>query len=130
MEKFRTFPELHLRKVNVVRLHLQILYVSDITLADGKHIVEEHIKEQGLSLGRTTKLEWTVQPPLCRAAWRELEKAIKKICATKGKLLQPLGPWLEGLDSTWKYGVSSSNPGKIIQQIEEGITLHSNTCRS
>ena len=74
MEKFRPFPDLHLRKVNSVRLHLQILYVSYITSADEKQIVADHTKEQGIGLGRTKKLDWPVQPSPVRASWREREK--------------------------------------------------------
>ena len=71
MDTFRSLSDLRLRKVNVASLHLQLLYVSDITSADGKHIVSEHKIEKGIGLGRVTKLNWPVQPSPGRASWRE-----------------------------------------------------------
>ena len=63
MDCLRNKPYLNLTSINTVQLHLKILYVSDITSHDGKHILQVQTENQKAETGRQTKLHWPIQPP-------------------------------------------------------------------
>ena len=90
MNIFRRDKGLHLGRINSVRLHLQIVYISYIATADWYHLLDTEINQKG-ETGRKSELKWPVQPPLGREAWRAWEKALNKISKQKKKISESLG---------------------------------------
>ena len=55
MDCFLGKPYLNLTSINAVRLHLRILYVSDITSSDRKHILQVKSQDQRVETGMKKK---------------------------------------------------------------------------
>ena len=71
MDKLKDKPYLNLTYVNAVRLHLQVLYLSDLVSHDGTHIIQVQTQNQWEETGRQTKLHWPIQPSPGKEVWKE-----------------------------------------------------------
>ena len=121
MDKLKDRPYLNLAYVNAVRLHLQVLYLSDIVSHDGRHIVQVQTQDQWEETGRRTKLQWPIQPSPGKEAWKEWRGALTLLQDKRGKLREPLGKWHVQLDSEWRYHTSTNNTA-ITQHHEDKTT--------
>jgi hypothetical protein len=91
-----------LKRINAVRLFLQVFFLSDITTSDGKQISTEYRYSNKLRR-RTSILNWPIQAEPGALAWTEWRKMLKE-CHTHRDftLRSPLGCWLDASSTqTW-----------------------------
>ena len=122
---FRKQPDLHLERINTVRIHLRLLYISDLTTADGQHLLTGDMRNQEASTGRISNLHWPIQPSPGKRAWKEWTKALATMTNRQDKINKPLGQWHTNLYSYWKYGYDPSTPHRIIKRTGTRQTSHS-----
>jgi hypothetical protein len=126
------FTVSELRQINNCRMFLQVIFLSEITKDNGKHILEcalyGHIDNQGrstLSSLSTTTADWPVQPRPDSNTWATWKKFISLLTLPNSstKLLNPLGNWIQQAHPirTWHYrlhcatNVITSHVGNVIQ---------------
>ena len=93
------------------------------------HLLDKEIKRKG-STGRTSKLNWPIQPSPGKEARREWEKALATIPKQQTKLEELLAQWFTDLDSEWKFGYQISTPHRLIQKTWQTFTSHTLECGS
>ena len=125
MEIFRKQPDLNLERMNTVRIHLRLLYIPEITTADGQHLLTGYMRNQESSTRRISNLHWPIQPSPGKRAWKEWTKALSNLKNRQDKLKKPVGQWHTNLDSYWKYGYDPSTTHRIIKRTGTRQTLHS-----
>jgi hypothetical protein len=81
-----------LHKVNVCRLHLQVLTIADITDGCGDRITWDAWKGQR-ALPTTYQYKWGTQPSPPDSFWAVWQRAIATMCGRDRRLRQPLGHW-------------------------------------
>lgn len=96
--KYKFSPQ-QLKTINSCRLYLKVLLLSDITTANGRHILSTVHK--GLRpKDRDSKLQWPRQEkPLVGA--QALRDTALDHTSTNHKLHKPLGPWLRVPHQKW-----------------------------
>jgi hypothetical protein len=108
------FTTQQLRQINASRIYLQVLTISDITTADGTHIITGQRARD-----RVSNLHWpNIRRPTSWAAWKVFLASI----STNGKLRNSLGSWTGTPHKTWTWYY---NPGKevIYQNLSENNWL-------
>ena len=82
-----------LRRLNLCRLRLQVLTVSDVVSGDGRFLLEEAAYDT--TTLRNASVQWPNQGTLPLSYWRAWFKALKKILRTDrtGRIRCPLGSW-------------------------------------
>ena len=84
-----------LRRINAVRLYLQVFYLSDIVTSDGKHVAQEYTSPSPSGTLRSSLLKWPHQADPGPKAWSEW-RTMLRACYTHRSftLLTSLGRWL------------------------------------
>jgi hypothetical protein len=77
--------------LNMCRLYLKVITLSDITSADGTYILPE-AKCGSPIQGRSSNLEWPEQGRPPKRAWSLWPQSLSTL-EYRGKLIQPLGAW-------------------------------------
>jgi hypothetical protein len=108
MELFQlhNFSSTQLRHLNHCRLFLQVLTLSDITSADGKHILSS-AKNGMLALERPSMLHWPRQESPPDFAW-DLWRLVLSHVSTQSKLNRQLGAWLSTPHQYWQWYIDPS----------------------
>jgi Reverse transcriptase (RNA-dependent DNA polymerase) len=94
MEVFATqgLSNKDLVKVNICRLHLQVLSIADITEGCGERITSN--AWNGVkALQHVSRYTWGVQPRPPEAFWLVWKRAVTQLCGRDRRLHQPLGHW-------------------------------------
>jgi hypothetical protein len=106
-----------LYKVNICRLHLQVLTIADITDGCGERITWNAWQGQ-LALPHTPQYKWGLQPRPPESFWVIWQRVITRLCGRDRLLLQPLGHWTgEGCKCwIWWYDECTES---LFQQTEE-----------
>ena len=93
-----------LRRLNLCRIYLQVVFLSDIATGDGKAITEIAWKGNKDST-RRSQYNWPNQGKPSVADWNLWREALGKTFTSRGKTLrQPLGNWLINLPNwTWFF---------------------------
>ncbi len=78
-----------LATLNRCRIFLQVISISDISLADGSALLSE-VKEGRRPEGRRSRLEWPVQGPPSAQDWKIWRSYLQHI-ENNSKLISPLG---------------------------------------
>jgi hypothetical protein len=98
------FTPKQIRLIHYCRLYLQVLTLSDITLANGLFLDPAlYIGNQSL-LSSTMRLHRFCQERPSPAAWAQWQRACRPWSDSTGRLHQPLGTWLlppDSLRCTW-----------------------------
>ncbi len=90
-----------LNSINMSRMYLQVLALSDITAADGEHILPTVL--HGIrDTQRTSPFHWPKNPCPPPAFWSQWHLFLQFVCWGK-KLYQPLGPWTAPPVQTWTW---------------------------
>jgi hypothetical protein len=93
------FTPSQLHQLNHCRIYLQVIWVSDITAADGYTILLEMIEGSRL-MHRTSSLQWPPYPrPPNWYAWRLLIQYI----SNRSRLCKPIGKWLHKPHQQWEW---------------------------
>lgn len=95
-----------MKLLNSCRLFLEVLALSDITLADGKNILPTYINGKS-SQHCVSKFKWTKQQRPPASAWKLWQIALAHI-STNGILHQRLGKWTEQSHQRWTWFCHSS----------------------
>jgi hypothetical protein len=88
------FTPKHVRMIHYCRLYLQVLTLSDITLANGTHLDPALYQGQRSILSNTTRSHHFRQDRPSPAAWKQWQHACRLWSKPDGRLHQPLGAWL------------------------------------
>ena len=99
------------KRINAVRLFLQLFYVSDISTSSGTHISSEYLYKHR-NCTRTSRLHWPYQKCPGRKAWLEWRSYINKYFTSgKQQLLAPLGRWTRDTPRTqqWNTNIDPQN---------------------
>jgi hypothetical protein len=108
MDFFMTlnFSYRQMQQLNSCRIYLQVLTLSDITLADGRTLLPPYING-GLVFDRVSRLKWPKQLRPPAAAWTTWKTALAHI-SMNGKLQQRLGQWTSNSHQQWTWFQHSS----------------------
>ncbi len=90
-----------LQTLNLCRLYLQVIFLSDITTACGTEI-EDDAKQGKQFPDRVSTLRWPTQqkpPPIAWKQWRETLRHLE----AGTKLKQPLGDWISATHQRWQW---------------------------
>ncbi len=90
-----------LKILNRCRLYLQVIFVSDISSADGTYIIPS-IKHGHRLQERPSTLEWPSQPRPPANAWREWSNALSHL-ESHNKLHDSLGEWISPTHQQWHH---------------------------
>jgi hypothetical protein len=100
------FTASELKQINLSRIYLQVLTISDITTVNG-HRILPCILQGHRDVHRISTLEWprSERPQNC-SAWSRMVQHF----STGGRLSQPLREWIGDLHQqwTWFYDTSSN----------------------
>jgi len=88
-----------IQQINQCRLHLQVLTLSDISTADGKHILPKILLGQP---DRRSNWNWPRQPSSSARVWNIWRNFLQHF-HRKSKLLHQLGPWLCRSHQKWEW---------------------------
>jgi hypothetical protein len=91
----------HLRQLNMCKIYLQVITLSDITSANDKIILQGSLfgdKE----FDRPSTLLWPFQPCLPESAWNTWRIFLQHF-HVNGRLKEPLGQWLHQPHQQWKW---------------------------
>jgi hypothetical protein len=103
MELFQrhSLPPRVMRILNRYCLYLQVLTLSDITMADGKLILQE--AKQGSPIpDRSSNLLWPTQGLPSSSDWLVWHQYLGYL-EENGKLIVPLGEWISPTHQRWQY---------------------------
>ena len=94
------FSQSELKRINYVRLHLDVLLISDMASASGQTILEEYYTGKLTEHAPTIKRKVNQPRPECPKTWTLWRKACQLLIQDKNtrKLKQPLGDW----NVTWQ----------------------------
>ena len=93
-EALASFSGITLRRINAVRLFLQVFFLSDVVTSDGREIDRAYC-DSSLTPSRTSLLEWPDQAPPGKLAWSEWRRMLRTCYTTRNFTLRiPLGRWL------------------------------------
>ncbi len=97
-----------LKRINRCRVHLQVIFLSDICSADGSFILPCYKQGRQDSYRRST-LDWPRQPSPPRQDWALWSRTLCHL-ETAGKLSKPLGSWVAMGHQKWSsfYDPSTS----------------------
>jgi hypothetical protein len=95
-----------LRCINTCRLYLQVLTVSDIATADGKHLLESAVKGQRDCQRRSTLL-WPQVPCPPRSFWLQWSNFLEHLSRGR-RLIEPLGQWIATPQCDWRWYIDSA----------------------
>jgi hypothetical protein len=84
--------------IHYCRLYLQVLTLSDITLANGTHLDQAIHQGTKSLLSSNTRLHHFRQDRPSPAAWKQWKRACRLWSKPDGRLHQPLGAWLHEPD--------------------------------
>jgi hypothetical protein len=103
----QNYDRKQLMALNRCRVFLKVLFLSDICSADGTMIL--HAFKKGVQpADRTSQLDWPFQPCPPQSNWLQWERA-RSLFEERGKLRQPLGPWIACSDQEWQCFYDSVN---------------------
>jgi hypothetical protein len=88
-----------LRALNRCRLYLQVIYLSDISSADGRCILDE-CRLGNRPHNRQSTLKWPIQPKSPATAWKIWTTALAAL-HIHGRLHKPLMEWIYASHQTW-----------------------------
>jgi hypothetical protein len=108
-------PTRHLRILNACRCFLQVITLSDITMADGSKIIG-CVKCGILGNDRVSSLIWPKQSRPPESAWC-LWWTLLATLESHGKLIRPLWRWVHPTHQKWKWYKSGST---VYQQLDDG----------
>ncbi len=98
---WRNFKQPQLCLINSCQQYLQVILFSDITTADGRHILLSIIKVSRAA-HRTSTLQWSKQDTPPDRAWSQWRLVLKYI-STNSKLHISLGNWLTMPHQQWNW---------------------------
>ena len=108
------FTPMQLRLLNNCRLYLQVILLSDITTADGRHILPSVIQGSRAAY-RTSTLYWPRQETPSDLAWATWSLALGYI-STNRKLNTSLGTWLKIPHQKWEWFTDTSSGTVYLQE--------------
>jgi hypothetical protein len=104
-----------LYSINICRIYLQVLALSDITAADGESILPTVMT--GIpDMQRKSPLNWPIIPRPPTAFWSQWTLFLQFVCQGK-RLYQPLGPWTASPLQQWTWFQHIS--GEVYHHISE-----------
>jgi hypothetical protein len=123
--KLGIYDNRQLFDINVVRLHLKVMTLSDVVTAQGKQITEE-VFEGTKPTDRYSKLKWPRQPVTTTKQQKLWKAALEAAFTLSGRSLQqPLGKWTgpptqvwRSFYNPWTKRVVTSTTGSTIQFTE------------
>jgi hypothetical protein len=98
------FTDTQLCTLNRCRVYLQVIFLSDITSADGSIIIPEC--KQGVRLAdRVSVLQWPIQERPSSSAWTLWTQALQHF-ENRNRLLIPLRQWVGETHQRWRWFVT------------------------
>jgi hypothetical protein len=119
------FAESGLHKVNICRLHLQVLTIADITEGCGEQLTW-NAWQGHRALPHINKYKCSLQPRPPESFWAVWQRAIASLCGRERRLLQPLGHWTEEGCKHWIWWYDECTESLFWQMGESSIWYHKN----
>jgi hypothetical protein len=97
-----------LNYLNQCRIFLQVLWLSELTTADGRYL-ERHAMLPPFSISCMRRYRFPNQGYPSTVAWSTWQRALKQlcICDQRFQLRYPLGPWADQTLIRWWYDATS-----------------------
>ena len=95
-----------LMAINRCRIHLQVIFISDLTDYTGRHILDEIFQVRQV---RPSVLQWSRQVRPILGDRRIWEKYLKRLCYGENNLITTLGKWIEKPHQLWPYMTTENN---------------------
>jgi hypothetical protein len=94
MQKFNDlgFQGQDLYKLNICRIYLQCITISDITDGTGERVLDDAWNGK-LSTESTGPYKWPIQPRPSQAFWDTWKRALSSMCGRQQRLSRKLGRW-------------------------------------
>ena len=108
-----------IRAINRCRMYLQVIFLSDITLSDGKTVHPAVLLGKCME-DRVHRWDWPLQPRPPASDWRLFRKCMKLIWTKNndyGKIEPVLGEWVLPPAQFWKYAYSARKD--MIYEVQE-----------
>ncbi len=106
-----------LASVNRCRNHLNVLFLSDIATADGRHIAPDIISSRPRQ--RRSGFTFPRENPT-QADWTTWQRTLKTITGLNGKLPRPLGKWTSPPHAKWSWFLDQDSDSVL--EVHEGKT--------
>jgi hypothetical protein len=116
----RTYSGMQLHQINMCRIALQVILLSDITAVDGKRILQKYYTGKAhRESGRRTRLNWPPVGTLPNSWWKLWREFLCGWCGTALQLPEPLGRWFAGAEMLTQCCFFLHGRRLIMQQIDQ-----------
>jgi Reverse transcriptase (RNA-dependent DNA polymerase) len=118
-----------LYKLNICRLYLQVITVSDITDGIGTRVTDlAWLGRQGMALN--DHHNWPIQPRPPTAFWDKWQQALRSMCGRSRLLRRPLGQWTPEGTSTAVWWYCPRTESLFKQTTSETVTFTIRSART
>ena len=100
-----------LENINICRIYLQVITISDITSMTGDTIMEEYCECKKI---RESILKWPNQCEPTKSMKATWKSAMHRLCLVNNYLIRPLGQWTDTSHQLWNYMIEEEG-GRLLR---------------